>query len=182
MKKTVFITVLMLCLLIGLSARSEAARVDVTIALPPVVFSSPPPLVVIPGTYAYFAPGVNADVLFYQGYWYRPYEGRWFRANGYNGPWVNVAPDRVPPALLDLPPDFRHVWHERPSIPYAEYNKNWKRWEKDRYWEKDKQWMEERRRHEEGRHGEYRHDEQREDTGPSLTPHVNEAPRGRTHE
>jgi hypothetical protein len=204
MKKAIFIAAAFLLLAPGLSVQSEAARVDINIALPPVVFSSPPPLVVIPGTYAYFAPGVDADVLFYQGYWYRPHEGRWFRARGYNGPWASVAIERVPPVLLELPPDYRHVWRERPHIPYGDFNRNWKRWEKDRYWEKDRQWMDERRamehRHEEPRHGEHRYGEpehehgrdehghgsyeerRMEDTGPTLTPHVNEAPRNRTHE
>ena len=184
MKKSIFITVLPLLLALVLSAQSEAARVDINIALPPVVFSSPPPLVVIPGTYAYFAPGVDADILFYQGYWYRPYEGRWFRAKSYNGPWATIAGDRVPAVFLDIPPDFRHVWHERPHIPYGDFNRNWKRWERDRYWERDKQWMEERHRHEgrygEHGHGDYGHEERT--TGPNLTPYVNEAPRNRTHE
>ena len=184
MKKSIFITVFPLLLALVLSAQSEAARVDINIALPPVVFSSPPPLVVIPGTYAYFAPDVDADILFYQGYWYRPYEGRWFRATSYNGPWANVAIERVPAVLVELPPDYRHVWRERPRIPYGDFNRNWKGWERNRHWEKDRQWMDERRamerRHEDKRHGEHRYEER--DTWPTLTPNVNEAPRDRTHE
>lgn len=39
------------------------ARVDVNIVLPPLVFSGPSDVVVIPGTYAYFVPGVEADVF-----------------------------------------------------------------------------------------------------------------------
>lgn len=191
MKTSLFIAVVALFLALGLSAQGEAARIDITIALPPVVFSSPPPLVVIPGTYAYFAPGADADILFYQGYWYRPYEGRWFRAAAYNGPWVGIAVDSVPPVLLEIPPDFRHVWHGRPHIPYGDFDRHWKKWEKDHYWEKDRQWMDERRAMER-RHGEYRYGEhgrrsyeeerRMEETEPSLTPNVNEVPRNRTHE
>lgn len=61
-------------------------NVSVGINIPAFRFAAPPPLVVIPGTYAYFAPEASVDILFYGGYWYRPYGGGWYRAAGYNGP------------------------------------------------------------------------------------------------
>lgn len=51
-------------------------RGEVNIAPPPVYpFSAPPEVVVIPGTYVYFVPGINVDILFYHGHWYRPFGG-----------------------------------------------------------------------------------------------------------
>lgn len=113
---------------------TSLARVSVNIVLPPLVFAAPPPVVVIPGTYAYFCPEAAVDIFFYHGYWYRPYEGRWYRAAGYNGPWVFVAPASVPYVLLHVPPDFRTREYRR--IPYGELNRNWRAWERGRYWEK----------------------------------------------
>lgn len=136
-----------LLILMGFSAQSDA-RVDVNIGIniPAYRFDAPPPVVVIPGTYAYFAPEVDIDIVFYQGYWYRPYEGRWYRARGYNGPWVYLAPARVPRVLIDLPPDYRHVYRGHRHIEHREFNKNWRRWERERHWERDERWREGRER------------------------------------
>ncbi len=129
-------------------------EVSVGISLPAHTFAAPPPVVVIPGTYAYFVPTVDFDIVFYRGYWYRPHEGRWYRAKAYNGPWTYLAPKRVPRALIELPPDYRHDYASHRHIPYGEYHKNWKKWERDRYWESDEGWR--RGRYGEP-HGEHRH-------------------------
>ncbi len=149
-----------LLVLTGFMARSEA-RVDVNIGIniPAFTFAAPPSLVVIPGTYVYFVPGIDVDILFYHGYWYRPYEGRWFRARSYRGPWAFIPPGRVPPVLVDLPPDYRNIPPGYRAIPYREFNRNWSRWERERYWERDERW---RRGMHEGRH-EGRREERREE-------------------
>jgi len=127
--------------LTGFSSQSNAGvRVGVDINIPVFTFAAPPPLVVIPGTYAYFAPEANVDIVFYHGFWYRPYEGRWFMARGYNGPWGPVALARVPRVLIELPPDFRHIYGDHPRIAYRDFNKNWRGWERNKYWEKDERW------------------------------------------
>ncbi len=107
---------------------------------PPYEFSAPPSVAVIPGTYAYVVPGV--DIVFYHGFWYRPYAGRWFWASSYNGPWVFLPPPRVPRVLLGLPPGFYHVPHGYPIIPYAQFHSNWGRWERERYWQGHREWHE----------------------------------------
>ncbi len=114
-------------------------HVSVGINLPVFTFAAPPPMVVVPGTYAYYAPDADLDIFFYQGYWYRPYEGRWFRARGYNGPWINIVSTNVPRVVVDLPPDYRHHAHagyER--IPYGQLKKNWRRWEHEKHWDKQR--------------------------------------------
>jgi hypothetical protein len=99
--------------------------------LPPLVVPAPPPVVVIPGTYAYFAPDVDVDLFFYGGFWYRPYGGRWYRSSHYGGPWGFVGPNRVPRVLINrnVPPG-----HER--IPYGQLKKNWRGWEREKHWDK----------------------------------------------
>jgi hypothetical protein len=145
-----------LLILTGFSAQSDAGvDIGIGINIPAYEFAEPPSLVVIPGSYVYFVPDVDLDVLFYHGFWYRPHEGRWFRSRAYNGPWGFVAHSRVPGALIELPREYRHIPPGHRHIPYKEFNKNWKRWEKNKHWEKDEHWRQ-------GRHEE-RRDEKREE-------------------
>ncbi len=142
--------------------------VGIGINIPVYRFAAPPPLVVIPGTYVYYAPDADVDILFYNGFWYRPYEDRWYRARGYNGPWNLIASSIVPGVLLEIQPDFHHRYAGHDRIPYKDFRRNWKRWEKDRYWERNEQWRAGRHegRHEERREGgEERHEEHRERGG-----------------
>ncbi|MDD5712826.1 MAG: hypothetical protein PHY31_08750 [Smithellaceae bacterium] len=111
-----------------------APAVEVNVGLPRLVIAAPPAMVVIPGTYVYFAPDVDADILFFDGYWYRPYRGGWFRASSYNGPWGSIR--TVPPVVMRLPKDYRRIppGHER--IPYGQLHKNWRTWEREKHWDR----------------------------------------------
>lgn len=137
-------------------------NIGINVPLPRLVISAPPAVVLIPGTYAYFAPDIEVDIIFYGGYWYRPHSGYWYRSVGYNGPWKYIVVDRVPRVLIDLPPGYRHIppGHER--IPYGHLKKNWRTWEREKHWdrkheykefkhEKKEQHREERREHREDR-------------------------------
>ncbi|MBI5641227.1 MAG: hypothetical protein HZA17_12465 [Nitrospirae bacterium] len=141
-------------------------NIGINVPLPHFVISAPPHLVFIPGTYAYFVPDIDVDILFYHGYWYRPHEGRWYRARGYNGPWAYTPSHRVPRPLMQLPPDYRIAppGHER--IPYGQLRKKWRTWERDKYWDRhDRGEMQRERMHEEReRHKEDRH-RHKEDRG-----------------
>ena len=102
--------------------------------LPTVIITRTPKVVVIPGTrYVYFLPDYDEDILFYHGFWYRPYSGGWFRSKGYNGPWKPVR--KVPGQVLNLPPDFRGDAQAGERISYRELKKHWRQWEKSGYWE-----------------------------------------------
>ncbi len=136
-------SVIFLAMLLGVGGIRDSAlgaRIELNIGLPSVVLHADPPVVVIPGTYVYMVPDIEASILFYDGYWYRPYEGRWFRAESYNGPWVYVEPSWVPRALIELPPDYRHLPRGYHRIPYAEFRGNWQRWEHERHWDRDRDW------------------------------------------
>ncbi|HET6513743.1 MAG TPA: hypothetical protein VFG09_01165 [Thermodesulfovibrionales bacterium] len=150
-----FVGTAMLLVIGDFSAQSQA-RVDVSVGIniPAYTFPAPPPMVVIPGTYAYFAPNAEIDIVFYHGYWYRPYESRWYRARAYNGPWTYLAPARVPSVLIQVPPDYRHRYRDQRHIEYRDFHKNWRRWERSRYWERDERWREGRpeEHRERGRH------------------------------
>jgi hypothetical protein len=104
--------------------------------LPPLLIPAPPPVVLIPGTYAYFAPDVDAELIFYGGFWYRPYRGGWYRASHYNGPWGFVNTKKVPGVLINLPPGYRSGPHGGQPIPHGQLKKNWKTWEQHKHWDK----------------------------------------------
>jgi hypothetical protein len=132
----------LLLVLAGSATQSEAMgprgpNVSIGVNLPAHRFAAPPEVVVIPGTYVYMVPDANVDVLFYQGYWWRPYEGRWYRSQNYNGQWSYIDTRSIPRGLRDLPQDYRHrlsPGYER--IPHRDLQKNWKKWEKEKYWDR----------------------------------------------
>jgi hypothetical protein len=156
------------------------AQVSVNIHIgPPPSYriAAPPPVIVIPGTYVYVVPDIGTDIFFYDGFWYRLYDGHWFNGRSYNGPWAYMPDPRVPRALMELPPDYRRVPPGWRRIPYGQFKKNWAGWEQNRYWDKDQGWREgwhgkpeEKRDRFEGRPGE-RRDERRD--------HVEGRPGGR---
>jgi len=128
-----------------LSAQGKAeVQVNVGIFAPPpaYVVQAPPPVFVVPGTYVYYAPDLPVQILFYHGHWYRPFEGRWYRSNSYNGPWGYLAPAHVPHAIVQLPPHYHKIPPGHQKIPYGQLKKNWSKWEKEKHWHKDKDWKE----------------------------------------
>lgn len=119
----------------------SAPKADVNISVglgapPPLMIPYPPSVLVIPGTYAYFVPDVQVDILFYQGYWYRPHGEYWYTSTHYNGPWNYIAISRVPQVLIGLPSGFRRVNYGQELIPYGKLKSYWKSWEKERHWDK----------------------------------------------
>jgi hypothetical protein len=112
-------------------------NVSVGTNLPAIRYAAPPEVVVIPGTYVYMVPDIDVDVLFFQGYWWRPYEGQWYRSRDYNGQWSYVEPGRIPSGLRELPQDYRQrlsPGYER--IPHGDVERNWEKWEKEKYWDR----------------------------------------------
>ena len=177
LRRCIMSTGLLFMLLIILPL-AGVAQVSVAIHLgspPPYRFAAPPVVTVIPGTYVYAVPDIGMDIFFYSGEWYRPHEGRWFKARSYDGPWAYCPDHRVPHALAELPPDLHRIPPGHRRIPYGQLKKNWAAWERDRHWDWDRgghegwngrheERREEGREHFEGKperehgHGEHGHD------------------------
>jgi hypothetical protein len=121
--------------LFSVAGSSAVAEVRISLPLPRLFIPAPPPLILIPGTYVYAAPDADADIVFYQGAWYRPYGGFWYVSHGYNGPWQTLSAERVPRALTGLPPNFRRVPPGYERMPYGHVERNWKTWEHERHWD-----------------------------------------------
>lgn len=149
MKQTLFaIIVLALAFALPQSARAEV-HVSVEFSLPaPVVFEAPPEVIVLPDTNAvYVVPDIEFDLFFWNGYWWRPWEGRWYRSRYYNRDWGYYS--RVPTFYYDVDPGWRDYYRERTwsghrwnyeRIPNQRLRSNWKQWHSSQYWQSKRTW------------------------------------------
>jgi len=129
------------------------ARVDVSIGIgiplpPPVVFQAPPNVIVMPDTnYVYVVPDIDVDMFFWYGWWWRLWEGRWYRSHYYDRGWAYY--DRIPSFYFDVDPGWRghyrdHNWYGHrwnyERIPNRRLQQNWKSWQNNRHWERHGTW------------------------------------------
>ena len=148
MKKLLVIAILLSSVLVFPVPTMAGVDVGVSISLPPlIVFASPPEVVVIPETYVYVVPESTVDIFFYDGWWWRPWEGRWYRSRRYDSGWGYYQ--RVPSFYARVPSGWRndyrdHRWGGKPwnhqRIPHQQVERNWSTWKKDKHWEKQQTW------------------------------------------
>jgi hypothetical protein len=146
--KKLLVGTLFLALVLVLPVPTMArVNVNVGISLPPIVFGGPPELVVIPETNVYAVPGVDADIYFYGGWWWRPWEGQWYRSRNYDSGWGYYQ--GRPSFYRSVPSDWRnnykenrwkgHPWNQQ-RVPHQQVQQNWRGWEKNKHWEKQNSW------------------------------------------
>jgi hypothetical protein len=114
---------------------------------PPIVFAGPPQVVVLPETEVYVVPNVEQDIFFYNGWWWRPWEGRWYRSHDYDRGWGFYQ--GAPSWYAGVHPDWRdnyrrhmwggHRWDYR-VIPHREFQGHWRGWQRDGYWRNQRNW------------------------------------------
>ena len=148
MKKILIRTILLASILLFPVPTMAEVNIGINIPLPPlIVFASPPEVVVIPETYVYVVPGSDVDIFFYDGWWWRPWEGRWYRSRHYDSGWGYYQ--RVPSFYGRVPSSWRndyreHRWGGRPwnyhPIPHRQVERNWSTWKKSNHWEKQQTW------------------------------------------
>jgi hypothetical protein len=126
------------------------AAEDISIGIslpPPIVFAAPPEMIVIPDTYVYVVPDLDEDIFFYDGSWWRPWGGRWYRSDYYDRGWGYY--DGVPNFYFDIDPGWRgyyrdHNWHGQrwnyERIPQQRLQQSWKSWQNERRWEGKETW------------------------------------------
>ena len=149
MKKLLLGTVLMASLIIIPISTMAQVSVSVNIGLPPpVVFEAPPNVIVLPDTNGvYVVPGIDIDLFFWNGWWWRPWEGRWYRSRYYNRGWAHYS--SVPSFYYDVDPGWRgyyrdHNWYGHrwnyERIPNQRLQRNWQSWQNNQYWERKHTW------------------------------------------
>ena len=123
------------------SALSAEAQVSIGIGLPNVSIGINlplfPDLVPVSGYPVYYAPRVDANYFFYDGYYWVYQDDNWYASSWYNGPWYFVEPMAVPLYILRIPvryyrqpPVYFREW--RPTEP-PRWSQHWGRdWEKHR--------------------------------------------------
>lgn len=78
-----------------------------------IYYSTYPDLVRIPGYPVYYAPGVDSNYFFYDGFYWVFQSDNWYVSSWYNGPWNYVGYYDVPAYLLRVP-----VRYYRQPPPY----------------------------------------------------------------
>ena len=148
MKKLLFGTMLLALVIVVPIPTMAGVDIHVSIPLPPpIVFAAPPEVIVIPETYVYVVPEVQEEIFFYNGWWWRPWGGRWYRSRHYSSGWVYYQ--SVPSFYARIPSGWRndyrdhrwggHQWNYQ-RIPHQQLQRNWSSWEKSRHWEKQQTW------------------------------------------
>jgi hypothetical protein len=149
MKKLLFGTIL-LAAAIALPI-SAMAGVDIHVSFPlppPIIFPAPPEVIVIPDTNdVYVVPDIDVDMFFWNGWWWRLWEGRWYRSRYYNRGWGYY--NNVPSFYFDVDPGWRgyyrdHNWYGHrwnyERIPNRRLQQNWNSWHNNRYWRGQRTW------------------------------------------
>jgi hypothetical protein len=122
--------------------------IRIGVPMPPhIEFSAPPRLVVVPETYVYVAPDVEEEIFFSDGWWYRPWEGRWYRSRNHSSGWQHYR--STPSFYSQIPSGWRNdyreghwrgqQWNIRP-IPHTQVQKNWRSWKTNNHWERQQSW------------------------------------------
>ncbi len=170
--KKLFLGALLLALMFSFSLPTMAevnVNIGFSIPLPPVIqFREAPRMVVLPDTYIYVAPDVNVDIFFNDGWWWRPYQGQWYRSRDYNSGWSH---HRQPPSFYNgvhrhWRDDYRkHQWKGHYWNPerrdHREVQKNWKNWKKDRHWEKNNNWGVQKAQHKQNNGRQFQQEDRR---------------------
>jgi hypothetical protein len=127
------------------------AQVNISIGFPlppPIVFAAPPGVIAMPETSGVYAcPEIDADLYFWNGFWWRLWEGRWYRSQYYDRGWGYY--NSVPSWYYDVDPGWRgyyrnHNWNGHPwnyeRVPYQRFQQNWRGWQTNRSYGGQKSW------------------------------------------
>jgi hypothetical protein len=134
----------------GAMATSSLAQVSIGVGIslpPPIVFAAAPQVVVLPGFDIYVAPDIAEEVYFVDGYWWRPWQGHWYRSQSYDNGWSYYS--NTPSFYRNVRRDWRndysnHRWegqqwnYER--VPYQRAQQNWSSWKSTNYWRSQDNW------------------------------------------
>ncbi len=126
--------------LLAIPAATEAGLPPIPLP-PPLLLPVPPPVVILPDTDVYVAPDVADDLFFSAGWWWRPWNGRWYRSRYCDRGWAYYP--ETPHFYRDVPSGWRDDYRVRrwgggawdyQLIPHAQLERNWVHWHSTGYW------------------------------------------------
>lgn len=142
--------VVAICILLGSSALAAGrVQVGVGIAAPGLSIGinipAYPRLVPIPGYPVYYAPGVSANLFFYDGLYWVYVGDNWYYSSWYDGPWSLAEPELVPDFILRVPILYYRSppayflrwnraapprWGEHWGPAWQQHRRGWDRWDR----------------------------------------------------
>jgi len=139
---------LMLFFLVPSQTRADIG-ISIQIPLPPLfVLEAPPAVIPIPDTNnVYVVPDIDVDVFFWNGWWWMPWRGHWYRSSYYDRGWAYYT--GIPRFYYDVDPDWRRYYRDRQwyghrwyyeRIPHHQLQQNWRSWHNSRHWERRGSW------------------------------------------
>lgn len=149
MKQLTFGAMLLALVIVVPIPTMGAVDINVNIALPPPIeFAAPPEVIALPETEGvYVVPDIDVDFFFWNGFWWRLWEGRWYRSAYYDRDWGYY--NNVPSFYFNVDPHWRTYYHNHnwyghqwnyERIPYQRFQQNWRNWQTKRSWGGQKTW------------------------------------------
>jgi hypothetical protein len=110
---------LVLALIVPLSAAFARTSASISLRIgdryrgPRVYFESEPDVVLVPGYRdVYYVRDSDYDIYEVGDWWYYNYNGDWYRAHDYNGPYSFVSYRSVPRPIYNVPRRYRRHWRD----------------------------------------------------------------------
>lgn len=107
-----------------------------------------PDVIALPETdNVYVVPGLDVDIFFWNGWWWRPWQGGWYRSRYYSRGWGHYR--GIPTFYYDVDSGWRQYYRDRnwygnpwhyERIHHRHLHQNWRRWHQDRHWERQRTW------------------------------------------
>jgi hypothetical protein len=149
MKKLLLGTMLFVMVIVFPVTTIAAVDIHIGFTLPPLIaFEAPPNVIVLPDTNdVYVVPDIAIDLFFWNGWWWRSLEGRWYRSLYYDRGWAYY--NAVPSFYYNVDPGWRghyrdHNWYgyrwDYERIPQQRLQQNWRNWQNNQYWERQRTW------------------------------------------
>lgn len=150
MKKILFATMFLAAIIIAPFPTMAQVGVDVDVGLPPppFEFEEEPYMMPLPDTNnVYAAPGIDTDLFFWNDWWWRLWQGSWYRSRYYDQGWGYYG--YVPSFYYDIDPGWRGYhrgrnWHGNPwgheQTDYQRLQQNRQSWHNNQDWEREQAW------------------------------------------
>lgn len=114
MKKLIFKMTFLLVVVLAPASALAGVHIDIRIPIPmspALLLPVPPSLVAIPSTNVYVVRGIQEDIFFSGGWWWRPWQNNWYRSRHYDRGWEHYK--GTPSFHRKLPSNWRNNYQQQ---------------------------------------------------------------------